>query len=390
MGIRFFGSPCLYRQKIKEDTAMKKIMAVFGTRPDAIKMCPLVKELKSRDGISTVVCVSGQHREMLDGVLNAFGVMPDYDLSVMKSEQSLFDITESIMRGIRPVLESERPDMVLVHGDTTTAFATALSCFYLKIPVAHVEAGLRTYSLYSPYPEEYNRRAISMISELDFAPTRSARYALIAEGKNPDKIYVTGNTVLDALGSTVKDGHTCPELEWASGSKMILLTAHRRENIGDPMRGVFKAIRRIVDENPDVKLIYPVHMNPEVALIANEMFADHERIMLTKPLGVVDFHNILKRAHLVLTDSGGIQEEAAALGKPTFILRSISERREDILSGTVKIIGTREREIYSSINGLMNDSKAYFSMCRVPSEIKGGASKMIADILSEDAGGLNG
>ncbi len=366
---------------------MKKIMAIFGTRPDAIKMCPLVNELRSRSGIETVVCVSGQHREMLDGVLNAFGVRPDYDLSVMKSEQSLFDITESIMRELRPVLESERPDIVLVHGDTTTAFASALSCFYLKIPVAHVEAGLRTYSLFSPYPEEYNRRAISLVSEMDFAPTRSARYALIAEGKKPEKIYVTGNTVLDALSGTVKCDYTCPEIEWARGSRMILLTAHRRENIGEPMRNIFKAIKRIVDDNPDVKLIYPVHMNPEVSAIADEMLAGHDRILLTDPLGVVDFHNILSRASFVLTDSGGIQEEAAALGKPTFILRAISERREDMLTGTVKIIGTSEEEIVSSVSYLLNDQKAYYSMCRTPSEIKGGASVMIADILCEELGG---
>ena len=369
---------------------MKKVMAVFGTRPDAIKMCPLVKELKSRSGIETVVCVSGQHREMLDGVLEAFEVKPDHDLSVMKSEQSLFDITESIMQGLRPVLESERPDIVLVHGDTTTAFAASLSCFYLKIPVAHVEAGLRTYSLYSPYPEEYNRRAISLISEIDFAPTRSARYALIAEGKRPDSIFVTGNTVLDALSDTVKFDYTCPEIEWARNSRMILLTAHRRENIGEPMRNVFKAVRRIVDEYPDVKLIYPVHMNPEVTSIAKEMLDGHERILLTKPLGVVDFHNILNRAQLILTDSGGIQEEAAALGKPTFILRSVSERREDMLSGTVRIIGTDENEIVASVGYLLKDSKAYYSMCRTPSEIKGGASAMIADILCGDMGGKNG
>lgn len=369
---------------------MKKIMTVFGTRPDAIKMCPLVKELKSRECIRTVVCVTGQHREMLDSVLAAFGVKPDYDLAVMKNAQNLFDITESIMGQLRPILKAEAPDMVLVHGDTTTAFAAALSCFYMKIPVGHVEAGLRTYSLYSPYPEEYNRRAISLISELDFAPTRSARYALIAEGKNPDSIHVTGNTVLDALSGTIAEGYKCPVLDWASGSRMILLTAHRRENIGLPMRGVFSAVRRIVDDNPDVKLIYPVHMNPEIGSVAKEMFSDHERILLTDPLDVVDFHNILNRAHIVLTDSGGIQEEAAALGKPTFILRSISERREDILSGSVKIVGTREEEIVRAINKVLGDQSVYYSMCRVPSKITGGASVAIADILCGRAEVKNG
>lgn len=360
---------------------MKKVMAVFGTRPDAIKMCPLVNELKKRAGIETVVCVSGQHREMLDNVLDAFGVVPDYDLTVMKDGQSLFDITERIMRELKPVLESERPDIVLVHGDTTTAFAAALSCFYLKIPVGHVEAGLRTYSINSPYPEEYNRRAVSLISELDFAPTRSARYALIAEGKDPGKIFVTGNTVLDALSETVREGHSCPELEWARGSKLILLTTHRRENIGEPMRNVFKAISLIVDDHPDVKLIYPVHMNPEIGDIAREMLDGHERIMLTKPLGVIDFHNILNNSYIVLTDSGGIQEESAVLGKPTLVLREVSERREELLTGTVKIIGTRESEIYSSISRLLRDEKAYGSMYRVPGAIECGASKMIADIL---------
>jgi UDP-N-acetylglucosamine 2-epimerase (non-hydrolysing) len=363
---------------------LKRIMAVFGTRPDAIKMCPLVNELRMRQGIEVIVCVSGQHREMLDSVLGAFGVEPDYDLSVMREDQSLFDITESIMGGIKPILLKENPDVVLVHGDTTTAFAAALSCFYLKIPVAHVEAGLRTYSIFSPYPEEFNRRAVSLVSDIDFAPTKSARYALVAEGKKPDRIYVTGNTVLDALGATLKGPHSCPELEWARGSRLILLTTHRRENIGEPMRNVFKAVRRIVEDNPDVKLIYPVHMNPEIRGIAEEMLAGEERIMLTKPLGVVDFHHILDNSFLVLTDSGGIQEEAAALGKPTLILRDVSERREELLSGTVRIIGTREDEVYSGINKLLRNEKAYRSMYRDRGEIEGGASAMIADILCAD------
>lgn len=370
--------------KYKEGHIMKRIMAVFGTRPDAIKMCPLVNELRRRRGVEVTVCVSGQHREMLDTVLEAFGVEPDYDLSVMKEEQSLFDITESIMSGIRPILLKEKPDVVLVHGDTTTAFAAALACFYLKIPVAHVEAGLRTYSIYSPYPEEFNRRAVSLVSDIDFAPTKSARYALVAEGKKPDRVYVTGNTVLDALAATLSDHHSCPELEWARGSRLILLTTHRRENIGEPMRNIFKAVRRIIEDNPDVKLIYPVHMNPEIVSIANEMLAGEERIMLTKPLGVVDFHHILDNSYLVLTDSGGIQEEAAALGKPTLILRDVSERREELLSGTIRIIGTREDEVYSGIGKLLNNEAAYMSMFRERGLIEGGASAMIADILCSD------
>ncbi len=371
----------LYEKIGQEGCVLKKVMAVFGTRPDAIKMCPLVNELKERAGIETVVCVSGQHREMLDSVLEAFGVIPDYDLSVMKDEQSLFDITERIMRQLSPVLESERPDIVLVHGDTTTAFAAALSCFYLRIPVGHVEAGLRTYSISSPYPEEYNRRAVSLISEFDFAPTRLARNALIAEGKDPDKIFVTGNTVLDALGETVRADYSCPELEWARGSKLILLTTHRRENIGEPMRSVFRSVRRIADDHPDVKLIYPVHMNPEIGSIARDVLEGHERIMLTKPLGVVDFHNILNNSYLVLTDSGGIQEESAALGKPTLVLRKVSEKREEHLTGRVRIIGTCEDEIYTFVSRLLRDEKAYSSMHSVPGTIECGASKLIADIL---------
>lgn len=360
---------------------MKRIMAVFGTRPDAIKMCPLINELKSRRDIEITVCVSGQHREMLDPVLEAFRVIPDYDLAIMKDGQTLFDITESIMQRFRLILEKELPDLVLVHGDTTTAFAAALSCFYMKIPVGHVEAGLRTYSISSPYPEEYNRRAVSLISELDFAPTKSARYALIAEGKDPEKIFVTGNTVLDALSETIRDGYICPEIAWAQDSRMILLTTHRRENIGEPMKNIFKSVRRLIDAYPDIKLIYPVHMNPEITSTAEEMLGGHERIMLTKPLGVVDFHNILNNSYLVLTDSGGIQEEAAALGKPTFILRDISERREELLSGSVKIIGTRENEIYSGISLVLSDSRAYSAMSRMRDGISCGASKMIADIL---------
>lgn len=362
---------------------MKKILVVFGTRPDAIKMCPLIIELKKRRGIETVVCVSGQHREMLDTVLEDFGILPDYDLSVMREGQSLFDITESIMQGIKPVLESEKPDMVLVHGDTTTAFAASLSAFYKRIPIGHVEAGLRTYSKYSPYPEEFNRRAVSLISDIDFAPTKSARYALISDGKNPDNVYVTGNTVLDALSRSVRSDFTSSLYDWASDSKMILLTLHRRESIGAPMRNVFEAIKRIVTEFPEVKIIYPVHMNPEIRAIAHEILDGNERIKLTSPIGMTEFHNLLSESYLVLTDSGGIQEEAAALGKPTLVLRELSERREELLSGSVKILGTREKEVYDGVARLLSDSKAYSDMCRPNSAVIGGASAMIADILCD-------
>ena len=362
---------------------MKKILVVFGTRPDAIKMCPLIIELKKRRGIETVVCVSGQHREMLDTVLDDFGIHPDYDLSVMKEGQSLFDITECIMQGIKPVLESEKPDMVLVHGDTTTAFAAALSAFYKRIPIGHVEAGLRTYSIRSPYPEEFNRRAVSLISDIDFAPTKSARYALISDGKDPERIFVTGNTVLDALSRSVHSDFSSSLYDWASDSKMILLTLHRRENIGAPMRNVFEAIKRIACDHPDVKIIYPIHMNPEIGAIAHEILDGNDRIRLTSPIGMTEFHNLLNESYLVLTDSGGIQEEAAALGKPTLILREMSERREELLSGSVKILGTKENEVYAGVSRLLSDSKAYSDMSRSNGDISGGASRMIADILCE-------
>ena len=369
---------------------MKKILAVFGTRPDAIKMCPLIIELKKRSDVETVVCVSGQHREMLDGVLADFGILPDYDLSVMKEGQSLFDITECIMQGIKPVLEAEAPDIVLVHGDTTTAFAAALSAFYLRIPIGHVEAGLRTYSIRSPYPEEFNRRAVSLISDIDFAPTKSARYALIADGKNPDRIFVTGNTVLDALSGSLGTDYSSPLTEWARGSRTLLLTIHRRENLGEPMRKVFRAIRRIADDFPDVKIVYPVHMNPEIGVTARELLGDHERIRLTSPIGMTEFHNLLAGSYLVLTDSGGIQEEAAALGKPTLILRDMSERREELLSGSVRVVGTDEDEVYAGVTRLLSSAKAYADMQRTVNKVEGGASAMIADILCEWSGKENG
>jgi UDP-N-acetylglucosamine 2-epimerase (non-hydrolysing) len=369
---------------------MKKILAVFGTRPDAIKMCPLIIELKKRSGVQTVVCVTGQHREMLHGVLEDFGIVPDYDLSVMKEGQSLFDITECIMQGIKPVLEAETPDIVLVHGDTTTAFAAALSAFYKQIPIGHVEAGLRTYSIRSPYPEEFNRRAVSLLSDIDFAPTKSARYALISDGKNPQHIFVTGNTVLDALSRSINADFTSPLTEWAKGSRMLLLTLHRRESLGEPMRKVFRAISRIADDFPDVKIVYPVHLNPEIGVIARELLGGHERIRLTAPIGMTEFHNLLDRSYLVLTDSGGIQEEAAALGKPTLILRNISERREELLSGSVKIAGTEEDEVYADVARLLESAKAYADMQRTVKNVDGGASAMIADILCEWSETQNG
>ena len=287
---------------------MKKVVLVFGTRPEAIKMCPLVNELKKRDGINTVVCVTGQHRQMLDQVLKTFGVVPDYDLSIMKEKQTLFDITVGILEHIKKVLEAENPDVVLVHGDTSTTFVTALACFYLQIPVGHVEAGLRTYNIYSPYPEEFNRQAVGIVAKYNFAPTELAKQNLLNEGKNPESVFVTGNTAIDALKTTVREDYTSEHLEWASDSRLIMITAHRRENLGEPMHHMFRAIRRIIDEHPDVKAVYPIHMNPVVRQAAEEELGGCESIRIIEPLDVLDFHNYLARSYLILTDSGGIQE----------------------------------------------------------------------------------
>ena len=319
---------------------MKKVMLVFGTRPEAIKMSPLVKELKKRKTIETIVCVTGQHRQMLDQVLEAFDIVPDYDLSIMKDKQTLFDVTVNILENIKQVLEKVKPDVVLVHGDTSTTFVTALACFYLQIPVGHVEAGLRTYNIYSPYPEEFNRQAVSIISQYNFAPTELSKENLLNEGKKAETIYVTGNTAIDALKTTVRAEYTHPELEWAKNSRLILITAHRRENLGEPMRNMFRAIRRVMDEHPDVKAIYPIHMNPIVRKTANEILGGDERIHIIEPLDVLDFHNFQARSYLILTDSGGIQEEAPSLGKPVLVMRDTTERPEGIQAGTLKLVGT--------------------------------------------------
>ncbi len=361
---------------------MKKIMLVFGTRPEAIKMCPLVNELKTRDGIQTLVCVTGQHRQMLDQVLEAFSVTPDYDLSIMKDRQTLFDVTANILLKIREVLEAEKPDVVLVHGDTSTTFVTALACFYLQIPVGHVEAGLRTHNIYSPFPEEFNRQAVGIISQYNFAPTTMARDNLLREGKPAERIYVTGNTAIDALKTTVRASYTHPELEWAEGSRLILITAHRRENLGEPMKHMFRAIRRVCDEHPDVKAIYPIHMNPAVREIASEILGDDERIRMIEPLDVLDFHNFLSRSYLILTDSGGIQEEAPSLGKPVLVMRDTTERPEGIAAGTLKLVGTEEETIYNSFKELLENPEVYHSMSTASNPYGDGlASKRIADIL---------
>ncbi len=361
---------------------MRKIMLVFGTRPEAIKMCPLVNELKSRKSIETVVCVTGQHRQMLDVVLEAFNVVPNYDLSIMKPKQTLFDITTNILNSIKEVLEKEKPDVVLVHGDTSTSFVTALACFYMQIPVGHVEAGLRTYNIDSPYPEEFNRQAISIVSRLNFAPTNLAKQNLIREGKDEKTIYVTGNTAIDALKTTVKDNYTHPWLEWAKGSRLIMITAHRRENLGEPMVHMFGAIKRIVKEYPDIKAVYPIHMNPEVRKIADEVLGDVERIKIIEPLDVVDFHNFLSRCHLILTDSGGIQEEAPSLGKPVLVMRDTTERPEGIKAGTLKLVGTTEKVIYEEFKKLLDSEEEYKKMSNASNPYGDGtACIQIADIL---------
>ncbi|MBR5846012.1 MAG: UDP-N-acetylglucosamine 2-epimerase (non-hydrolyzing) [Rikenellaceae bacterium] len=361
---------------------MKKVMVVFGTRPEAIKMCPLVNELKQRDNISTIVCVTGQHRQMLDQVLNAFSIEPDYDLSIMKQGQTLFDITTNILTRIKEVLESERPDVVLVHGDTSTTFVTALACFYMQIPVGHVEAGLRTYNIYSPYPEEFNRQAVSIISKYNFAPTELSKQNLIKEGKDSDSIFITGNTAIDALKTTVRTDYTHPELEWAKDSRLIIITAHRRENLGEPMRNMFRAIRRVMDEHPDVKAIYPIHMNQVVRDTANEILGNDDRIHIIEPLEVLDFHNFLSRSYMILTDSGGIQEEAPSLGKPVLVMRDTTERPEGIAAGTLKLVGTDEENIYQHFKLLLEDADEYKKMSKASNPYGDGfACRRIADIL---------
>ena len=367
---------------------MKTVLLVFGTRPEAIKMCPVVNELKKRNSIRTVVCVSGQHREMLQQVLEVFHVQPDYDLSIMKENQTLFDITDAILLSIRSVLEEVKPDVVLVHGDTTTTFTTALAAYYMQIPVGHVEAGLRTYNIYSPYPEEFNRQAVSIISRYNFAPTELSRQNLIREGKAPSHIWVTGNTAIDALKTTIRKDYDHPELKWAAGSRLILITAHRRENLGEPMHHMFRAIRRVMDEHPDVKAIYPIHLNPKVRQAAAEVFGDQaeggreERLHLIEPLDVLDFHNFMEHSYLILTDSGGIQEEAPSLGKPVLVMRDTTERPEGIEAGTLKLVGTEEETIYREFSRLLNDPEEYEKMSRAANPYGDGhASERIADIL---------
>ena len=369
---------------------MKKIMLVFGTRPEAIKMCPLVRELKKRKTLETLVCVTGQHRQMLDQVLQAFEVTPDYDLAIMKENQTLFDVTTGILNAIKAVLEECEPDVVLVHGDTSTTFVTALACFYKQIPVGHVEAGLRTHNIYSPYPEEFNREAVSLIAQYHFAPTAQAAENLLGEGKDKGKVWITGNTAIDAMKLTVREAYSHPELDWAADSRLILITAHRRENLGEPMHHMFRAIRRVMEEHPDVKAIYPIHMNPQVRRTADEVFGDQaadgkeERMHIIEPLDVLDFHNFMKHSYLILTDSGGIQEEAPSLGKPVLVMRDTTERPEGIEAGTLRLVGTDEDTIYEEFSRLLNDREAYERMaCASNPYGDGHACERIADILEK-------
>lgn len=361
---------------------MKRIMVVFGTRPEAIKMCPLVNELKSRSNMEVIVCVSGQHRQMLDQVLEVFDIKPDYDLAIMKNKQTLFDVTTNILDNIKRVLEKENPEIVLVHGDTSTTFVTALACYYLQIPVGHIEAGLRTYDIFSPFPEEFNRQAVSIIASLNFAPTIISQDNLIKEGRKKESIYVTGNTAIDALKTTVKSGYTHPELEWAKGFRLILLTAHRRENLGEPLFHMFRAIKKIVEEYEDIKVIYPIHMNPKVREAANEILGNESRIHIIEPLDVLDFHNFLAKSYMILTDSGGIQEEAPSLGIPVLVMRDTTERPEGIAAGTLRLVGTDEEVIYKNFKELLESEEAYKAMAYASNPYGDGtACKQIADIL---------
>jgi UDP-N-acetylglucosamine 2-epimerase (non-hydrolysing) len=363
---------------------MMKVMAVFGTRPEAIKMCPVIKELKSRSHIQTIVCVTGQHRQMLDQVLAAFEVKPEYDLSIMCDKQTLFDITTNLLRKIKNVLEKELPDIVLVHGDTSTTFVTSLACFYLHIAVGHVEAGLRTYNIYSPFPEEFNRQAVSIIAKYNFAPTEVSRTNLIKEGRDPNSIYVTGNTAIDALKTTIKADYKHEQLDWAADSRLIIITAHRRENLGEPMRQMFRAIKRTIDEHPDTKAIYPIHMNPLVRNAAGEILDGCERIKIIEPLDVIDFHNFLSKAYLILTDSGGIQEEAPSLGVPVLVMRDTTERPEGLAAGTLKLVGTGEESIYHTFKLLLENKDEYEKMSKASNPYGDGfASKRIADYLEQ-------
>lgn len=361
-----------------------KVMTVFGTRPEAIKMAPLVKELKSRREIECIVCVTAQHRQMLDQVLEVFNIKPDYDLNIMSKGQTLSDITSKALKGLEEIIKDIKPNIVLVHGDTTTTFAGALAAYYNQVDIGHVEAGLRTWNKYSPYPEEMNRQMVGVIADMHFAPTENSKSSLLKEGKKPETIYVTGNTAIDALTTTIKEDYKNPILDWVGNDKLILITAHRRENLGEPMRHMFKAIKKVLDEIEGVKAIYPVHLNPKVREIADEILGNDDNIRLIEPLEVIDFHNFMNKAYLILTDSGGIQEEAPALGKPVLVLRNTTERPEGIEAGTLKLAGTNEETIYKLTKELLTNREIYEKMNKAINPYGDGkASKRIADAIIE-------
>ncbi len=361
---------------------MIKVMTIFGTRPEAIKMAPLIKELETRNEIKSIVCVTAQHREMLDQVLNIFNIKPDYDLNIMKNGQTLSEITSKVILELEDIIKKETPNIVLVHGDTTTTFVSTISAFYNKIDIGHVEAGLRTYDKYSPFPEEANRQMVDRVADMLFAPTLLSKNNLLKENIPEDKIYVTGNTAIDAMKYTVKNDYYHEIFDWLGDSKLILLTAHRRENLGEPMYNIFKAIKRIVEENKNIKVVYPIHLNPQIRKIASEVLDGADRIKIIEPLGVTDFHNLIAKSYLILTDSGGIQEEAPSLGKPVLVLRNTTKRPEGIEAGTLKIVGTSEKVIYTETTKLLNDKKEYDKMSRASNPYGDGtASKKIVDAI---------
>ena len=363
---------------------MIKVMSVFGTRPEAIKMAPVVKELERRSEIKSIVCVTAQHREMLDQVLEVFDIKPDYDLNVMQPNQTLSTITSKILVGIEEVIQKEQPDIVLVHGDTSTSMVAALASFYQQTTIGHVEAGLRTYDKYSPFPEEMNRQIIDCMADMLFAPTEQSKANLAYVKNKGQEVYVTGNTAIDALAATVSEDYSNPIFDWLGDDRMILVTAHRRENLGDPMRNIFRAIKRILDEFPDVKAVYPVHLNPKVQSVANEILGDNDRVKLIEPLGVIDFHNFMEKAHIIMTDSGGVQEEAPSLGAPVLVLRDTTERPEGIEAGTLKLVGTEEEAVYEAAKQLLSDKAMYEMMSKAQNPYGDGhASERIVDAIVE-------
>lgn len=359
-----------------------KVMSIFGTRPEAIKMAPLVKELESREEIESIVCVTAQHRQMLDQVLETFHIKPQYDLNIMKPGQTLSEITCNVLIGLEKIMKEEHPDVVLVHGDTSTTFAGGLAAFYNQIKIGHVEAGLRTWDKYSPFPEEMNRQMVDRMTDMYFAPTEVSKNNLLQENISEDKIYVTGNTAIDAMKTTIKEDYNNEIFDWIGNDKLILLTAHRRENLGEPMRHIFRAVKRIVEEYPDVKVVYPIHLNPKVREVANEVFEGIDRVRLIEPLEVIDFHNFQNKSYIILTDSGGIQEEAPSLGKPVLVLRDTTERPEGIEAGTLKLVGTDEETIYRETKKLLDDKEEYNKMSHASNPYGDGfTSKYIVDAI---------